>query len=241
MYSFLVIWWHNPERSANHIGANVRTSGQEARVNIANYTKMKFGHVYILGAAGGNTSRNTSWDIYKVYALVSPGIFRGGNLSCCFKYEVESETEILKHPIMVTHIPYLESYPYSSSLLTACHHTCKNPKQGTVPVGLALTAGKLPCDEQHVTYVRPFLPVREDGVTLALGTKAAYGSVSAEQLIEWMETYKFLGVDKVVMHYLRNINKDALRVLDYYARTNMLELYYHEPAASGNFPRGIQR
>lgn len=198
----------------------------------AKYTRMKFGHVYILGVAGGNTSDNASWDIFKVYASLGREFVRDihVDIRCCFKYNFHDVTEYLDQPTINTHLPIPKGD------LTACHYTCNNPNRDmkNIPDGVGLTIGKYSCEEAFVTYVRPFLPLREPGITLALSSKAAYGNISAELIIEWMETYRYLGVDKIVTHYLRTINKNALHVLNYYASTGILDLYYHEPANSGS-------
>ena len=75
---------------------------------------------------------------------------------------------------------------------------------------------------------------KELGVKLALGTQLAYGNISAEIIIEWMETYKYLGVNKVVTYYYKDLNENALKVLKYYHDSEFLDLYYFIPAAEGN-------
>ena len=198
-------------------------------IKTARYTKMKSGPIYILGVAGGNTSDNSSWDIFKLYASVRLSLYNkhGGNFSCCFKYKVSERVEQIRQQTTFIRIPY------SKDTILAVHFTCYNPKMGIIPNGVALAVDEWPCDERHVTYVRPFLPLKEPGLTLAVSTKAAYGKVSAEQIIEWMETYKYLGVDKIVTHYFKDINENALKVLKYYAITGELDLYRHKLAASG--------
>ena len=197
------------------------------------YSKMNVDYLYILGVAGGNTSDNVSWDIFKIYASVSRQFVRQKRASCCFKFNSENKKYFLEIPAIS--IQQL----WARTVFTAVHYTCENPRKGLIPSGVGITVGNVNCKEVHVDYVRPFLPLREPGTTLAISTKAAYGNVSAEQIIEWMETYKYLGVDKVVTHYLNNINEDALKVLKHYASSGILDLYYHEPAASGNSNIGI--
>ena len=222
----------NP-KSRPDLGKNFHQSSFATyRVSAANFTRMKFGPIYILGAIGGNSSDTDVWDIFKIYANIG---VKGGvssrtnvHVSCCFKNNGANATKFLKEPTVSTKVPE------ARTAITACHYTCNNPKRGLIPDGIGLTVGDRGCDEQYITYVRPFLPFRKPGVTLAISTKAAYGNVSAEMIIEWMETYKYLGVDKVVTSFLYDINADAFKVLKYYASTGILDLSFFDPAAAGN-------
>ena len=208
----------------------VTSSANAGMVKVSRFTRMKFGEVYILGIVGGNSSENATWDIFKIYAAVGRTILKHDKLSCCFKYKRNNVTDYLNQPIINTH------HPVPQGDLTATHYTCNNPniELKVIPDGVGLTTSKHTCDEIFVTYLRPYLPLREPGITLALSSKAAYGNISAEMIIEWMETYKYLGVDKIVTHYLWTINKHALNVLKYYSSTGILDLYAHEPANSGS-------
>ena len=71
---------------------------------------------------------------------------------------------------------------------------------------------------------------------IVIGSKLAYGNISAELIIEWVEAMKYIGVDKIVTYYLRSLNTDALNVLRYYASEGVVELYFHEPANEGKPP-----
>ena len=91
----------------------------------------------------------------------------------------------------------------------------------------------IPCVRDSSSYVKPFVPLKEPGTKLALGTQLAFGNISAEMIIEWMEAYRSLGVDKVVTFYHKSLNVNALRVLKYYHESEFLDLYYFVPAAEG--------
>ena len=88
------------------------------------------------------------------------------------------------------------------------------------------------CLENHVTYVQPYFPASEPE-KIVIGSKFAYGNVSAELIIEWIEAMKYIGVDKIVTYYLRNLNEDARNVLRHYASEGIVDLYFHEPAEEG--------
>ena len=85
-----------------------------------------------------------------------------------------------------------------------------------------------------MTCVKPFQTLKTPG-QIAIGTKTAFGSINSEQIIEWMETYKYIGVDKVVSYYMKILNADALKVLKYYESTGYLDLTFYEPAAEGKY------
>ena len=50
-----------------------------------------------------------------------------------------------------------------------------------------------------------------------------------------MEAYRWLGVTKVITFAYPNLNADAEKVLEYYARTGFLDLYTYELADIGKF------
>ena len=104
---------------------------------------------------------------------------------------------------------------------------------GYIPMGLAVTIlGKGTCTENHVTYVQPYFPVK-DPEKIVIGSKLTYGSASAKLMIEWIESMKYIGVDKIVTYYMRGLNTDALNVLYHYASEGILDLYFYEPANEG--------
>ena len=110
-----------------------------------------------------------------------------------------------------------------------------SPFPGQIPVGLAvILPSNVTCNENHVTYVEPYLPGKEPK-KIVIGSKLAYDNVNAELIIEWMEAMKYIGVDKIVTFYLRTLNTDARKVLFYYALEGFVDLYYHEPANEGKY------
>ena len=104
-------------------------------------------------------------------------------------------------------------------------------RSGYIPVGLAVTINGT-CSENHVTYVQPYFPVKEPE-KIVICSKLTYGNVSAELMIEWIESMKYIGVDKIVAYYMRGLNRDALNVLYHYASDGILDLFFYEPANEG--------
>ena len=199
-------------------------NGQYIKYN--NFTKMNSEQVYVFGTTLGNTTDTATWDIIKVHASVS-WKFRHERMKCCVKYNTEDgPVYYRKHTLPVL-------FNHRISWLLPFHYTCWNPKPGVVPDGIALSLQQRTCEEGDAIYRKPIVPLREPGDKLALCTKLIYGERSAELVIEFMETYKYLGVDKFVTYFIDSLNEDARKVLEYYASTGVLDLYYFEPAHSG--------
>ena len=188
------------------------------------FTKMSFGPAYILGVAVGNSSTNNTWDIVKVYGTV-------GSLTkakfCCVRYGSTRTDKYYKQPVIFIKRQHIRTR------LTASHFTCENPESGRIPKGISFTHGQFTCGDEHVTYLEPIVPLVEAESKLALSTKVAYGNQNPELIIEWMETYLFLGVDKVVTYYLNDLNLEARNVLEYYTSVGKLEVINIELAAEG--------
>ena len=190
---------------------------------------MKFGPMYILGTTLGNTTDNAQWDIIKVHAQVGEMYTGKTKVFCCLKYFKIPGPEYIIQPTIYVGAPRFKNK------LSIYHYTCLNPKYGVVPDGVALTVNTLTCSEEDVTYRKPDTPLRESETKLALCTKVAYGNRSAELIIEFVEAYRYLGVDKFTSYILEDLNEDAQRVLAYYASIGIMDAYFYEPAAWGNY------
>ena len=211
---------------------NILTDINATIINDGNrlgFHKASYGPLFILNVAAGNKSVDAKWDVFKVYGVIDmkryPNYER--NLKCCFLFNSDGDQEVIEiRPIAKEHF-------WNMAILRTFHVTCPNPRIGAVPDGVSIDILQIPCRSGIHSYIAPFYPQRQPGTTIALGTKIAYGNISPELIIEWMETYKFLGVDKVVTYYVQDLNPSALQVLQYYAVEGSLDLYLFEPAASG--------
>ena len=211
---------------------NILTDINATTINDGNrlgFHKASYGPLFILNVAAGNKSVDAKWDVFKVYGVIDmkryPNYER--NLKCCFLFNSDGDQEVIEiRPIAKEHF-------WNMAILRTFHVTCPNPRIGAVPDGVSIDILQIPCRSGIHSYITPFYPQRQPGTTIALGTKIAYGNISPELIIEWMETYKFLGVDKVVTYYVQDLNPSALQVLQYYAVEGSLDLYLFEPAASG--------
>ena len=201
-----------------------------------NFTKMKFGSVFVYAVTMGNTSETAHWDIIKILASVGLQYTEKDKsrkesriISCCLKYVNETGNGYVRVP---TKFAYRRNVV---TKLSTCHYTCLNPTPGVVPDGVAITSKNYTCSEEDVTYRKPDLPLREMGEKLALSAKIAYGSRSAELIIEFVEVYRYLGVDKIVVYFLEDLNEDAKKVLGYYASTGIVDAYFFVPADWGTY------
>ena len=233
--------------------------------NERKFVKMKFGHFYIFGAATGNSSNEKTFDLVKIYGNFERKSFAKSPFYCCFKYNNGAKKLIKRVTPLVNRKfqsaadmwSYYLACPNTNNLselnrtlfgdkAVAGGHN--NGSQTTPPlksndnntidthtlVEVAVTADNFSCEEKDVSYVKPFHPLITPG-KIAIGTKTAFGSINPEQIIEWMETYRYIGVDKVVSYYVKILNADALKVLKYYESTGFLDLTFYEPAAEGKY------
>ena len=211
---------------ADKRGAIHDNRAMEGPIRYRYFTQMKYGHVYIFGVAMANSSTKAKWDLIKLYASIDKHLLKT-SVSCCLKYVNRSQSEIYRQTPEIVH------FSKTGSRLVAYHLTCINVKPCIVPDGIGITIDNNTCANTQVRYRKPFLPYREKETKLAICTKMCYGNRSAELIIEWMETYIYLGVDKVISYFMTDLNNDTKTVLEYYATTGILELYHFEPAASG--------
>ena len=198
---------------------------------IRGFTEMKFGPINILGVAGGNSTNTSAWDVYKVYAHINITHFNNTVTvySCCMKYE---------RPInLIGKFPTKTSFLYKvhKNIIGLFHFVCENKyhKLGVRPVGVAITADGGTCSTDDVVFIEPDHPLRKPGSNLIICAKFAFQKIDAMLILEWMEANKLLGVDKIVAYYVADLNKDALKVLNYYATTGLLDLYFFKPSWEG--------
>ena len=71
---------------------------------------------------------------------------------------------------------------------------------------------------QHVVQ-----QMQKSRTTFALCNNDVYGIISAELIIEWIETYRYLGLDKVVTYVLKDLNVVAKKVLLYYCNIGFVD------------------
>ncbi|XP_060560568.1 uncharacterized protein LOC132720436 [Ruditapes philippinarum] len=86
------------------------------------------------------------------------------------------------------------------------------------------------CPEENVFYITPTIikhnksPKNIRSRNVGVCVKLTYGSLDAQRLIEWFEIHKLFGVDKVIA-YTYQLNSKAAKVLKFYERSGMAQVY----------------
>ena len=198
------------------------------------FTKMKFGHLFVFGAVTGNHSKAQTINIVKIYGSLEKKTFGKSPLYCCFKFDnsVKRVTPIVKRLFQVP--AGMWSFYLACPILIDSDEASAtmSSTENKVPTNVAVTVDDYGCDEDDVTYVQPYRPWKMPG-KIAIGSKTSFGTIDPELIIEWMEAYKYIGVDKVVTYIVRTINADALNVLKYYESTGFLDLSFYDLAGEG--------
>ena len=158
-------------------------------------------------------------------------VYKHRNMFCCF---VSKDGWIHK-------IPVTRKSMFLNHSLTAVQVFCEAEKNAqlkinTRPVGVTLTydIDVCPTDISNyatVQYTRPCLLE----VCMAICTKIAYGYLNPEMVVEWMEYYKYMGVNHVVV-FTFNLAADALTVLKFYEKQDFVEVLPFDFPAKGNSP-----
>ncbi|KAK6172073.1 hypothetical protein SNE40_018033 [Patella caerulea] len=112
-------------------------------------------------------------------------------------------------------------YKYSvESPFRATQFNCLVNAERLKPTHIAFTDHS--CDQTSLNYSAITYP--ENSVDqLAVCTGVAYGRLVPEQLTEWFELQKILGVEKVVT-FTYNLDGDSTKVLKYYENEGILEI-----------------
>ncbi|KAI5629623.1 hypothetical protein C0J50_2278 [Silurus asotus] len=123
--------------------------------------------------------------------------------------------------------------------------TCNIPDKCTKPTHVAITS-RSPKEDESLQDIHVFQPVRNQqkqevfpyNFTVCISAMFDYRNVL--MLVQAMEMYRMLGVQKVVI-YKTNCNKDIQKVLDYYTRQQFVEIIPWTIASYINVSRGWQK
>jgi hypothetical protein len=86
------------------------------------------------------------------------------------------------------------------------------------------------CPEENVFYITTTIikhkrrPKNIRNRNVGVCVKLTFGSLDAQRLIEWFEIHKLFGVDKVIA-YTYQLNLKAAKVLKFYERSGMAQVY----------------
>ena len=193
---------------------------------------MKFGPAFIMSSVVTNSSSSSRLDFIHVYASMHDAVLRYTIVSCCLKLKGNSTIIYNYFKVPVTVI----RSPLPKQRLSSYFYACPNAKPGIIPEGVGITVDSFNCSEDNVVYIQPMVPQKQNsGVTMALCNKGAFGRLSPELIIEWMETYRYLGVDKVSTYFVDELNEAAKKVLFYYSSIGFVDLYKFQPANEGMY------
>ena len=150
------------------------------------------------------------------------------NFTCCLKFRTQTGLKTIRANVVNKWIFW------ARAKFRVFHIACKNLRfHHKFPETISISPSSNICDNKSSSYVKIQWPLRKPGIKLAIGSQIAYGNISAANIIDWMETYRYLGVDKVVAYYYKLTNKEALKVLLYYHANGFVDLYRYEPAGQG--------
>lgn len=96
-----------------------------------------------------------------------------------------------------------------------------NDIYGTKMKGVTISLPSENCLNKKFSAIEYMIKQPRD--SLAVCAKIAYGTLSAQRLIEWLEIQKYIGVDQALVYYY-NLNKEAMDVLLQYYREGFADL-----------------
>lgn len=89
--------------------------------------------------------------------------------------------------------------------------------------GVALVSAKKDCPTNASEYIKPFIPnVQVKTHSFAICLKILYGNVDNKLLIDWIEYYREMEVDKIVM-FLYNISTHTQHIVTHYTQIGIVE------------------
>lgn len=142
------------------------------------------------------------------------------NLQCCLTYPNQNRT--LAVSSFVVHAIY--EYTIGKSIKGfAFNINCPINYEMGLPANVALIESVDTCEGTD-NYLDIEYPVHHPG-ELAVCSKAAFGKLDPNRLVEYFEMQKLLGVDMVVILVMEGLNKEAIEVLKYNESTGHAHLY----------------
>jgi hypothetical protein len=107
--------------------------------------------------------------------------------------------------------------------LVATQLTCPIKSSLMDVTGVAVEFAKKKCPTKNSDYIVPFIPKRQPKRhSFAICLKILYGNVDNKLLIDWIEFYREIKVDKVFT-FVYNITEDTKKIIQYYERLGFLE------------------
>ena len=140
---------------------------------------------------------------------------KGSLFKCCFLLKNNTVVEIQSNRANT-------QYP---SAIRAIQYVCPIVVESNLIKLASVVLGNKECPADSKYYVRLNIGPTERNSNLAICTKLTYDSVDPIPIVEWFETQRILGVDKVATYPYR-LNAHALKVLKYYESVGFLDIIY---------------
>ncbi|XP_063439698.1 uncharacterized protein LOC134720990 [Mytilus trossulus] len=138
------------------------------------------------------------------------------HFTCCFRLKNGNLLSINSNQKM--------SHIYANMPLRRIQYRCPVPVEvNLIEYVSIINDMKATCQEDISYYVQVTLPLGSNDTTIAICSLISYRSQDAAILVEWFETQRLLGVDKILT-YTQELNSDAVRVLDYYESIGLAEV-----------------
>ena len=137
-------------------------------------------------------------------------------MQCCLLLKNQSVVSYMNERRMIW-------YQVRKQPLFATKSYCQIPRelQAEKPVGASLSLNPYGCNLRIFMKIQ-YPEIRKRG-SLGFCAKIAYGTLSPNRLIEWLELHRFVGVDKVMIYYY-NLNTEAMSVLRQYVEEGFVGL-----------------
>ena len=137
-------------------------------------------------------------------------------LLCCLLLKNQSVVSFTNQRRMIW-------YQVRKQPLFATKSYCPIPPelQPEKPIGASLSLPPYGCNLRMFLKIQ-YPEIRKPG-SLAFCAKIAYGTLSPNSLIEWLELHRFVGVDRVMLYYY-NLNFEAMSVLKHYVQEGFVGL-----------------
>ena len=137
-------------------------------------------------------------------------------IKCCLLLQNQSIVSYMSTHRMIW-------YMCKKQPLMAAKMFCHIPDnlQTEAPVGAMLSLPSADCYSSIFMNVE--YPKEKESFTIAVCAKIAYGELLSHRVVEWLETQRSMGVDKVVF-YFYNLNKETMYILKHYMKEGFVDL-----------------
>ena len=114
---------HNFEPRKHAPSRSYEAWSTETRLfTVRNYTRMKYGPVFILGVVGGNSTAHSTWDHFRIYGMLDSKLYGRDTLYCCLLYG-ENDQIVTVHSKTIS-----EKRHFIQAAMWTFHVGCPNVK-----------------------------------------------------------------------------------------------------------------